>query len=103
MLAFDDGWDALVLFSLKHELPIWKYNFDSTRFWGQVSNAARNRGVVDDHLVYAATFDEAVAVAWQSERAVAQWQSISGHGNSQTEDFLIIKRGAKFRVEVKCD
>ena len=100
LLAFDSA-GGIVLFSLKHELPIWNYKFDASAFWGLASNGARKRSIVDDHLVYAATFNEggreglAVgAVLLPSGKASAAMSA------AKREDLLLIKRGAKFRVDV---
>ncbi len=103
LLSFDgDGSHSIKMFSLKHELPIWTYSFDSNAFWGQTHQGARKRGIVDDHLVYAASFQTenhqhglAVgAVQLPSAKASAALET------TKPEDFLLIKRGAKFKVEV---
>lgn len=100
LLSFD-GWGGIVLFSLKHELPIWNYKFDSSAFWALDTNGARKRSIVDDHLVYAATFREggreglAVgAVLLPSGKASAAL------AEAKRQDFLLIQRGAKFRIDV---
>lgn len=102
MLSFDNsGSDSMLMFSLKHQLPIWTYKFDSSAYWALNSNGARKRGIVDDHLVYAATFEEnnrkglAVgAVLLPSMKANAALES------AKPEDFLVVKRGTRFRIDV---
>ncbi len=102
LLTFDGlGNFSIVMFSLKHELPIWTYTFDSNAFWAYSHYGARKRSIVDDHLVYAATFSAngrdglAVgAVQLPSTKASAALES------AKRDDFLIIKPGAKFRMEV---
>ncbi len=86
---------------MKHELPIWTYSFDHSAFWAQDSNGARKRSIVNNHLVYAATFSEGgregLAVG---AVMLTQWQSLRSHVRSQTRRLLLIKRGAKFRIDV---
>ena len=102
LLSFDGIGDiSIVLFSLKHQLPIWTYQFDADAFWAQTSSGARKRCVVDDHLVYAATFSvdgkrglAVGAVLLPSGKASAALEA------AKPEDFLITKLGARFRVEV---
>lgn len=100
LLSFDRS-DSIVMFSLKHQLPIWTYKFDSSAYWALATGGARKRGIVDDHLVYAATFSAnnrhglAVgAVLLPSGKAAAALET------AKADDFLLIKRGAKFRVDV---
>ena len=100
LLSFD-GWGGIVLFSLKHELPIWNYKFDSSAFWAVDSQAARKRSIVDDHLVYAATFRD----GGREGLAVGAVLLPSGKASAalteaKRDDFLLIKRGAKFRIDV---
>ncbi len=102
LLSFDgQGGGSIIMFSLKHQLPIWTYQFDSNAYWGQSWNGARKRGIVDDHLVYAATF----TANNRDGLAVGAVQLPSGKAAealemAKADDFLIIKPGAKFRVDI---
>ena len=100
-LCFDKGHEGYVLFSLEHGLPMWTYTFDADAYWAHSSNGGRQRSIVDDHLVYAATFQiqgkrgmAVGAVELPGPKAQAAIAAV------QREDFLAIKEGSSMRIEV---
>lgn len=101
LLCFDRGVSGYVLFSIDLALPIWTYTFDGGAYWAQDRGSNRQRSIVDDHLVYAATFDvkgqkglAVGAVKLPGEKAEAAIASL------HRDDFLAVRAGSKFRVEV---
>lgn len=101
LLCLDNGSNGLVLYSLEHELPIWTYTFDPEAYWAYSGNGGRQRSIVDDHLVYAATF----SVQGKSGLAVGAVEmpgdkAQAAIASARREDFMAIKPGARFRIEV---
>ncbi|MGN6133683.1 MAG: SHD1 domain-containing protein, partial [Aureliella sp.] len=101
LLCFDQGIRGYVLFSLGLELPIWTYTFDTGAYWSFDRGSDRQRSIVDDHLVYAATFTlkdkkglAVGAVALPGEKAEAAIAAV------RREDFYAVGPGSKFRLEV---
>ena len=54
MLAVWNSPRGFVLFSIKHQLPIWSYEFDSSVYQAD-SRSGRTRTIIAGHLAYAAT------------------------------------------------
>ncbi len=97
-LCFDNS--GFVLYSIEHELPVWTYTFDSNAYWA-MSGGGRQRSIVDDHLVYAATFSlsgktglAVGAVELPGPKAQAAIASV------KRDDFYAIRPGTSFRVSV---
>ncbi|MCC6510300.1 MAG: hypothetical protein IT423_14445 [Pirellulaceae bacterium] len=101
LLAFESAGSDMVLYSLDLELPIWTFKFDHNAYMGTTGNGARKRSIINDHLIYAASFsvsgNTGLAVGAVSLPGAKATAAI---GSAKRDDFMIIKAGTKFRVDV---
>jgi len=90
-----------VLFSLKHRLPLWNYEFD----WNAVRDepGRRFRHIVDGHLVYAATVREGANKGLAVGAVKLPGPKVDESDAALDPDsLLIIKRGTAMKANIQC-
>jgi len=95
------GGNNKVLFSLKHHLPLWNYEFD----WNAVRDepGRRFRQIVDGHLVYAATVREGGNNGLAVGAIKLPGPKVDEADTTlDPESLLIIKRGTSMKVDIQC-
>lgn len=91
--------DELKMFSLKHNLVLWRYEFDSGTSPRSQYGGRRIFDIVDSHLVYTAHLSGTSAVGAVKFPGPKVEDVVGG---INPEDFMIVKPGSEVRLEVRC-
>jgi hypothetical protein len=91
-----------VLYSLKHKLPLWSYEFDMTAVRENEFDNYRTRELVDSHFVYAASTKPGEisqlavgAVKLPGPKVLESTSSLNAN------DYMLVKRGTAVKLEVQ--
>ena len=101
-LMVDDGHTQLSLFSLKHKLVLWSYEFDMSAIQSAGFDGSRLRDIVDRHLVYAA----AIRDGQQQGLAVGAVRLPGPHVDEAAaaldpDTLMVMKPGSAVKLDVR--
>jgi hypothetical protein len=99
-LMCDSGGPRIVLFSLKHKVSLWNYEFDSSAI--SETSGRRVREIVDQHLVYGATLNEGAKRGLAVGAVLLPGPQVDEIAAAlDVESLLAIKPGTAIRLDIQ--